>query len=96
MLFFVAVAMATSNLHRLINGKNKNWHLLLFPCRYFDESFLEMFVKWSSTKHIIFVQTSQFDRLSWQPKCSIFEKYSKIDSSEAIWEDKAETLQKCS
>ena len=32
--------------------------------------FLEMFDEWSSTKHIhvLFVQTSQFDWLSWQPK----------------------------
>ena len=27
---------------------------------------LEMFVEWSSTKHILFVLTSQFDWLSWQ------------------------------
>ena len=30
-----------------------------------------MFVEWSSTKHILFVQTSQFDWLSWKPKGSI-------------------------
>ena len=33
------------------NGKNENWHLLLFHCGYFDESFLEMFFESSSTKH---------------------------------------------
>ena len=26
---------------------------------YFDKSFSEVFVEWSSTKHILFVQTSQ-------------------------------------
>ena len=62
------VAMATLNFHRLIMGKNENWHLLQFHCRYFDESFLEMFVELSSTKHILFAQTSQFDWLLWQPK----------------------------
>ena len=60
--------MATLIFHRLINGKNENWHLLLFHCRYFDESFLEMFDEWSSTKHILYVQTCQFDWLSLQPK----------------------------
>ena len=49
--------MATLNFHGLINGKNENFHLLLhiFHCRYFDESFLEMFDEWSSTKHNFFV-----------------------------------------
>ena len=60
--------MVTLNFHRFINRKNENWHLLLVHCRYFDESFLEMFDEWSSTKHILFVQTSQFDWLLWQPK----------------------------
>ena len=31
--------MATLNFHELINGKNENLHLLLFHCRYVDESF---------------------------------------------------------
>ena len=26
------------------NGKSENWHLLRFHCRYFDKSFLEMFI----------------------------------------------------
>ena len=50
--------MATLNFHGLINGKNKNLHLLLFHCRYFDKTVLEMFDDWSSTKHILFVQTT--------------------------------------
>ena len=51
----------------LHSGKNENWHLFLSHCRYFDKSFSEMFVEWASTKHILFVQTSQFNWLSWQP-----------------------------
>ena len=77
--FSTLVAMATLNFHRPINGKNENWHLLLFHCRYFDERFLEMFVEWSSTKHTHFVQTFQFDWLSWQPKGSIAKNF-KINS----------------
>ena len=46
--------MVTLNFHGLINGKNENWHLLLFHCKHFDYSFLEMFDEWSSTKHILF------------------------------------------
>ena len=60
--------MATLNFHGLINGKNENLHLLLFHCRYFDESFLEMFDEWSSTKLVLFVRTSQFDWWSWNQK----------------------------
>ena len=26
-------------------GKNKNWHLLMSHCRYFDKSFIEMFLQ---------------------------------------------------
>ena len=37
------------------NGKIENWHLLLSHRRYFDKSFSEIFVEWSSTKY---VQTS--------------------------------------
>ena len=33
------------------NWKNENWHLLLYQCRYFDKTFTEMFLEWSSTKH---------------------------------------------
>ena len=34
---------------------------MLSHCRYFDKTFAERFVEWSSTKHIILDQTSQFD-----------------------------------
>ena len=67
------VAMATYSCHWLIMGTNENWHLLLSHCRYFDISFTEMFLEWSSTKFNFFVATSYF------------EKYSKVNSSEAVW-----------
>ena len=40
------------------NGKSENWDFLLSHCRYYDKSFTEMFVEWSSTKPIILVKTS--------------------------------------
>ena len=39
-------------------GKNENWHLLPSQCRLFYKTFTEMFLEWSSTKHIFFVITS--------------------------------------
>ena len=72
LVFFIAVAHVLLFLWQLksfhCNGKSENWHLLLFHCRYFDKSFSEMFIEWSSTKHTILVLTSQFDWLSWQLK----------------------------
>ena len=53
------------------NGKSENWHLLLSHCRYFDKSFAEMFAEWSSTKHIILDQTSQFEWLPRQRKLNL-------------------------
>ena len=44
------------------NGKNENWHLLLSHCRYFDKSFTEMFLEWSSTNHMNFVHISEIER----------------------------------
>ena len=44
-----------------------------------------MSVEWPSTKHIILVQSFQFDWLPWQPKGYIFAKnIKKINSSEAV------------
>ena len=40
------------------DGKSENWDLLLSHCKYFDKSFTEMFVEWSSAKHIILDQAS--------------------------------------
>ena len=69
------VAVATLNFHRLIMGKMKIGIYCNFSADILTEVFLEMFVYWSSTKHILSVQTSQFDWLSWQPKGSVCEKY---------------------
>ena len=52
------IAMATFCCHWFIMGKNEHCHLLLSHCRYFDKSFTEMFLEWSSTKHTFFVVTS--------------------------------------
>ena len=64
------------------NEKSENWQLLLFQCRYFDKSLSEMFNEGSPTKHSIWVLTSQFDWSSWLLKETIYDKYSKINSSE--------------
>ena len=84
--------MATLNFHRLIMEKNENWHLLLFRCRYFDESFSEMFVEWYCTKHIHFVQTSQFDWLSLAAKRLNLRKNKKNKLLRSYIGDKAETI----
>ena len=62
------VAMATYSCHWLIMVKNENWRLLRRNRQYFDKSFSEMFLEWSSTNHMHFVQISDFDWLPWQPK----------------------------
>ena len=66
--------------------------ILLSHCRYFDKTFTEMFLEWSSTKHNIFVLTSKFDWLPWQQKGRICKKISEINSSETVG-DNAETFQ---
>ena len=60
--------------HRIIMGKVK-----IGICRYFYKSLTEMFLEYSSTNNIIFVQTAEFHWLPWQLKGYIFEKYSKIN-----------------
>ena len=52
--------MATLNFHRLIMGNMKiGIYCYLVADILIDKSFvLEMVVEWSSTKHVIFVQTS--------------------------------------
>ena len=71
------------------NRENENWRLLLSHCRYFDKSFTEMFLKKSSTKRIIFVQTSEFDKAKFEKR--IFKNHL-LRSYKG---DKAETLCKC-
>ena len=67
------VALATFNFHGLIMGKMK-----ICICRYFDESFLEMYLECSSTKHILFVQTCQLIGCHGNKK-------AKVISLETIW-----------
>ena len=85
------VAIATLNFHRLIMGKNENWHVLLFHCRYFDDFVLEMFVEWSFTNRVLFVQmvVMATKRLSLR-------KILKNQLLKSYMGDEAETLQKCS
>ena len=67
------------------NGKNENWHLLLFHCRYFDKSFLEMFVEWSSTKYTFLSKTLNLICCHGNQKVKFAKNIKKINSSEAIW-----------
>ena len=72
-MIIIAVACVLSLLFNfkfssIYNGKSENWPLLLSQCRYLDKSFTEMFLVQISNKHIILVQTSQFDWLSCQAK----------------------------
>ena len=60
--------MATLSFYRLIMGKLEIGIYCYFIADILTISFLEMFIEWSSTKLILFVQMSQFDWLSWQPK----------------------------
>ena len=71
--------MATLNFYKLIMGKLKIGIYCYFISDILRKIFriLEMFVEWSSTKHILFVQTSQFDWLSCQPKAKFAEKNKK-------------------
>ena len=41
------------------NGKFENLHLLLCHCRYFNNTFTEMFLELYSTNHMNFMQTAQ-------------------------------------
>ena len=54
--------------HWLVMGKNENWQLLLSYIDILAKKLSEMFTEWSSTKHIILVQTPLFHLWSWQPK----------------------------
>ena len=63
-------------------GKSGNKHL--FPChRYFDKSFTEIFLE-SSTKHMNFVQITDFDGCHCNRKAKFSNKILKIFFSEVI------------
>ena len=60
-IVFIAVAYALRLLWHLkvsidFDGENENWHYCCFIADILTKVFLEMFVEWSSTKHILFVQ----------------------------------------
>ena len=48
------VAMATLGFHTLIMGKIEKWYLLPSHCRYFNKSFIEMFLEKSSISCVCF------------------------------------------
>ena len=84
--------MATLNVHRLIMVKMKISIYCYFIIDILTKVFLEMSVEWSSTKHIFFVKTSQFNDCYGNQKA----KYSKINSEAILLAINSETLQKCS
>ena len=45
---FSLVAMATWSFHTLIMGRIEKWHLLPSHCRYFNKTFIEVFLEKSS------------------------------------------------
>ena len=55
-----------------------------------------MFTEWSSTKHIILVQTPLFHLWSWQPKTKFVKNIFKNQLLRSYKGDKAETFKKCS
>ena len=67
------------------NEKNENWHLLLSHCRYFDKTFIEMFLERSSTKHSFLLQPLNLIGYHGNPKAKFAKNFSKINSSEAVW-----------
>ena len=76
-------------------GKHENWHLLLSHCRYFDKSFTEMFLEWSSTKHTFSVVTSLVGYHGNQ-KAKFANCFpQKSTPQKVVWGEKAGTLQHC-
>ena len=61
------IAMATKFTYTY-NEKSGNWHLFLCYCRYFEKSFIEMFLELSFTSHMNFVKNADFDWLPCQHK----------------------------
>ena len=73
-LFFFVVAQALWLLWQLKVSIDLQWENVkieincYLTAQILTKVFSEMFDEWSSTKHIILVQTSQFDWFPWQPK----------------------------
>ena len=78
----------------IYNRKSKNWHLLLFHVRYFDKSSSEMFVEWSSSKHILFF-SKPLNLIGCKGiQKSKFQKVIQNLLLKSYMGDKAETFQK--
>ena len=65
-IVFIAIAQALWLLWRFKVSIDLKWEkcklrFIAVSMQIFLQKFAEMFVEWSSTKHIIFYQTSQFD-----------------------------------
>ena len=93
---FIAVAHVLPLLWQLsckfpltYNGKSENWHLLISHCRYFDKSFSEIFVEWSSAKPLNLIGCHGNQKVN-------FWKNIKKSTPQKLYGDQAETLQKCS
>ena len=86
--------MATFSSHRLIMGKEEIdiFSVLLGIFGFF---FTEMFIEYSSTFHMTFVQISEFDWLLGRQKGSIFVKmFKNLLLRNHMW-DEAETWHTC-
>ena len=87
--------MATYSSHRLIMGKRGNGHFFLSYWGYLDFFFTEMFIEYSSTFHMTFVQIGEFDWLSGRQKGSIFVKmFKNLLLRNHVWYE-AETWHTC-
>ena len=76
--------MPTLIFRRLIIGKNENWYLLLFHCRYFDKSFLEMVVECPLPNIYFFSKPLNLISCHGNQKAKFSKKYLTLNSSEAI------------
>ena len=83
--------MATYSSHRLIMGKVEIHNFFLSQWRYLGIFFIEMFIEYSSTFHMTFVQIGVFDWLSGRQKGTIFVKMFKNLLLRNRKEDEAET-----
>ena len=87
--------MATLNCHRLIMGKMNIGIYCYFIADILTKVFLEMFVEWSSTKHILFVQPLNLIGFHGNQSLNL-RKILKNQLLRSYKGDEAKTLQKCS
>ena len=67
------------------NGKIEKWHLLVSHCIYFDKTFIEMFLEWSSTRQIILCPVLILIVAMATKNAKKGKIFLKIISSETIW-----------